>query len=308
MGRAIDSYGAIANVTTSVIVSAVANFNPTTYLSSSLTASLASGSASSVYQSINAVSSMISAINCTAAPNCTTLHRGNCHNTANTCGSCLQGYTGIVGDSNVRCQSPSTIATAASGCTTNTDCLYGACVSGVCITPNKACPTATPDTVCSGQGLCQFLDTSGSVVSSCLISNVYCSSQCVCSGGYGGVDCSLNPSQLAARFVCCLIRCLIQTLFRSSHIHPFDTSCHHILSTHPLNVLSKPSQHNLSTLFVNTRSTARASMCEALTKTLALQVTYPAALTPSQHRHHCISSPLLIFYYPQRYIVNKTSR
>ena len=200
MGRAIDSFGAIANATTTVTVSVVANFNPAVYLSSTLTASLAAGSASSVYQSINAVSSMLSAINCTVAPNCTALHRATCHSTANTCGSCLQGYTGIVGDSNVRCQSPSAIAaTAASGCKKDANCLFGACVSGVCITPNKTCSTGIPGTVCSGQGSCQFLDSSGSAVSSCLISNVYCSPQCMCSGGSGGIDCSLNPSQLATR-------------------------------------------------------------------------------------------------------------
>ena len=203
MGRAIDSYGAIANVTTIVSVSAMANFNPAVYLSSTLSASLAAGSASSVYQSINAVSSMLGSINCTAAPNCTALHRAPCQSTPNTCGSCLQRHVGITGDSNVRCKSnaAAAVATAASGCVKNADCLYGACVSGACITPNKTCSTGIPGTVCSGQGSCQFIDTSGTALPTCLISNVFCSSKCVCVGGYGGVDCSLNPTQLAARWI-----------------------------------------------------------------------------------------------------------
>ena len=90
---------------------------------------------------------------------------------------------GVVGDSNVPCQTTTSASTTSTGtnggvvgCGSDADCLYGACKRthnidagtqvgtgtgtgvGVCITPNKTCTTNVPGLPCSGHGLCQFAD------------------------------------------------------------------------------------------------------------------------------------------------------
>ena len=59
--------------------------------------------------------------------------------------------------------------------------------------------TARIGTVCSKRGACRYTDPSGNIFLTCTILNTTCTASCYCDAGYGGKDCSLNPSSLAAR-------------------------------------------------------------------------------------------------------------
>ena len=59
--------------------------------------------------------------------------------------------------------------------------------------------TARIGTVCSKKGVCRYTDPSGNILLTCTILNTTCTASCYCDAGYGGKDCSLNPSSLAAR-------------------------------------------------------------------------------------------------------------
>lgn len=142
---------------------------------------------------INIVGSSISAVDCSSAPDCTALNRKPCVSTANTCGMCLDGYIGKVGDFNVKCQS-GTAKSKAVGvkCASNDECLYNLCSSGVCAAPPKECPSAIAGSVCSGNGNCQYTDVANNPTKTCSELDVNCNAFCVCKGGFGGVDCSLT--------------------------------------------------------------------------------------------------------------------
>jgi hypothetical protein len=80
-------------------------------------------------------------------------------------------------------------------CSVNSDCQYGNCFGGICTAPSLACPTDDPDTICSGQGTCVYSDLSGAILSSCSILDTSCTAACLCSGSYGGVDCTLSGDE-----------------------------------------------------------------------------------------------------------------
>jgi hypothetical protein len=73
----------------------------------------AEGDSDSMTRVISTLTSTVNRVNCSAAPNCTTLHRSDCSSTANTCGPCLsaRGYVGIAGHSNEACISIDTLKT-----------------------------------------------------------------------------------------------------------------------------------------------------------------------------------------------------
>ena len=66
-------------------------------------------------------------------------------------------------------------------------------------------PYLTLGTVCSGQGLCRYVQSSGTVSSLCTIMDTTCSAICVCKPGHGGQDCSMSTADVmskdAIRFV-----------------------------------------------------------------------------------------------------------
>jgi hypothetical protein len=116
-------------------------------------------------------------------------------------------------------------------CKTNSNCLYGLCTLGVCEAPPLTCPssvagtarqssvtTLTPlmwlfssthlpipsfsyskGTVCSGNGVCTYRDPSWNTLKTCSMLDHFCSATCVCSGDFGGDDCSLTAADLASR-------------------------------------------------------------------------------------------------------------
>eukprot|EP01033_Poteriospumella_lacustris_P023332 gene23332-biopygen7964 len=192
---------------TNITVTMDSSVNLTSYVTDNLAASIASGDVSTAFQVLGNVASMVNVVNCSAASAsyCASFHRAPCVDTANTCGSCLTGYTGIVGDANRRCFDLSsggdTAGLPGSSCTTGDDCLYGSCSSSVCIVPLMTCPSSVSEVECSGHGTCSYRDNSGRSIasSSCTITNVDCHPTCVCTDGYGGKDCSLSRTALLAR-------------------------------------------------------------------------------------------------------------
>ena len=202
-GRAEDIYLSSSNVSMYVKVTTGGNnSDPSAYLKNALATAIASGDTDAVYQSMNLASSSLGLVDCSAAPNCTALNREGCGGTINTCGSCLSGYTGIVGDSNKNCKhSSDKSGNGAVGynCAKDTDCQYGSCKHHQCVIPDQTCPTTIVSKVCSGHGQCNFTDTGGSAVTTCPETSVFCTASCHCTGGYGGVSCSLPPESIAAR-------------------------------------------------------------------------------------------------------------
>jgi REJ domain len=195
-----DVFGASANVSTAVIIVADSNEDPSAYLSIYLLKSIQSGDLDLTFQTINLVSSTLSAVNCSAAPLCADLHRASCYATVNTCSSCLTGYRGVVGDANAMCFEESDVhGTIGATCATHTDCLYDLCSNGICAAPSKTCQSNSPGTVCSGNGVCLSSDSSRNIVKQCPITSPYCTASCTCEAGYGGVDCSLSAAQLSKR-------------------------------------------------------------------------------------------------------------
>lgn len=172
---------------------------------------LTSGNIAQAFQTVNNVASTLNVVNCSATPAsyCATLHRSPCVTRANTCGSCLSGYRGIVGDYNGRCfASNSTTGSTGSACTTDDDCLYNSCdsTSGVCVVPALQCPSISASDVCSGHGSCVYSDLAGRELAtsvSCLVTDVAsCTAACECTSGYGGLASELQKRSTVRAALC----------------------------------------------------------------------------------------------------------
>jgi hypothetical protein len=187
-----------------------------------------SGNVDATFTAINLASSSISVVNCTAVPPkyCATRYRQPCleAGTPNTCGSCLAGFRGMVGDGNLPCVNASLpVGALGAPCADPTDCLYHLCTAGKCAAPSMTCPTNVPDSPCSGHGACKLGDLSGNTVFSCTIVDTMCTATCQCQEGYGGSDCSLTPKELAQRStartdMCDALTKVIVTQDKSSHL------------------------------------------------------------------------------------------
>ena len=176
------------------------DYNATHFIESSLKKNIPLGDTNKIIQTINVLSSIISSKNCSNSPNCTALSRESCLEEANTCGSCLSDYKGVVGNSNTRCVKKSiTIGAVGSVCKYDDGCLFHSCENNLCVAPRQICPTAVPNSVCSGYGTCKSRDASGNTVQNCTIVNTLCTTACLCQKGHGGVDCSLDTFALEER-------------------------------------------------------------------------------------------------------------
>jgi len=170
-----------------------------------------SGNVNPLFQAVNGGSSTMNIINCTMSPNCAKYHRKNCLTVPNTCESCIDGFTGVIGPDNSKCFNMSTMdGMVGSPCKNNGDCRYGQCTVatgnddilntnvGICTEPLKRCPTNhphDPNSVCSGHGTCSYLYTSGSEIPPCGLFSTLCTAQCQCEPGWYEDDCSLTHSQ-----------------------------------------------------------------------------------------------------------------
>jgi hypothetical protein len=144
------------------------------------------------------------AVNCTAAPNCTALHRGECLTTDQSCGPCVENYIGDYGDQNTPCIPLQALENANNRttllCSSFQDCpSWQRCKlpRGECVTQSKSCFAS-----CSNHGECIYTSTSfGKPIpeEECTLDNFYCAATCACEDGYSGRYCEISDSTLKQR-------------------------------------------------------------------------------------------------------------
>jgi hypothetical protein len=159
-----------------------------------LAAAFQDGNPGAVGQAVGAAANSLNAVNCTVPKSCDSINRQACSTTANTCGSCLDGYIGQSGDSNAACISSSRRRRLSDGCSSDDDCLVGTCQDNACVDSTKSCPND-----CSGQGECLHYDVYNVLTDSCLSSNAFCKAQCNCTADFYGVDCSLTEDEYLSK-------------------------------------------------------------------------------------------------------------
>ena len=119
-------------------------------------------------------------------------------------------------------------------------------MGGSCQAPPQKCPTTASGVVCSGHGSCINRDSSsGNTVSACSTVSPSCTAICKCSGGYGGSDCSLSPTQLSVRAVARSTMCsaLMSVLHKSENSTGLlDTVAGTLLSVYRKDELSSTQQ------------------------------------------------------------------
>jgi hypothetical protein len=202
IGVVTNSFGAAANAT--VVTTVAAAISPS-YSNYSKVLGLARASFvqtqefDAVTSVVNNVASVLTSVDCSSAPNCSQYHRDECETVAHTCGSCLTGYSGVVGPWNGQCWGADAgVRGISDQCSVDSNCIYGNCdpTSGTCQYPAKQCASNSSEE-CSGHGLCKFVGVSGAEISgSCLINNPLCRPQCTCSDRYGGWDCSKTSEEI----------------------------------------------------------------------------------------------------------------
>eukprot|EP01032_Pedospumella_encystans_P007530 gene7530-9027_t len=198
-----DTYLSASTVSVSVVVSGSLSLDINAYVDSALTSALATGNTNLVSQVIANAASTLNAVNCTnASPGfCAGLNREACYATPQTCSACLEGFMGIIGDSNAPCFNASltTLNDVGSACTTNAECALNLCSSGVCAAPVLACASDNADT-CSGHGQCTYQDGTGKDYGrDCTFLDVICFPVCSCDSAYGGSTCALSENELDSR-------------------------------------------------------------------------------------------------------------
>jgi hypothetical protein len=109
---------------------------------------------------------------------CQELNRHSCWSTANTCGACLGGYYGVLGDSNEKCMN-------------STEFVLKNSVSATAV-DGKACSQN-----CSGtHGECVYHSSTNARVAQCPKYSSNCYAVCNCFDDWFGSDCSLTYAQL----------------------------------------------------------------------------------------------------------------
>jgi hypothetical protein len=172
--RVFDSLGAFTDRSTAVQVGPQDDTDRTTQLVLELLKSSAD-SVRGVKTALAVGSSIINAVNCTAAPSCAALNRQPCRRTSGKCGACLDGFVGDAGDRNTLCvaltASPVELATAKS-CAVN----------------------------CTGHGQCTFVSkVTGITVPKCTLAETDCDAMCDCVDNYSGEFCEIDPATLRRR-------------------------------------------------------------------------------------------------------------
>jgi hypothetical protein len=166
-------------------------------VNSSITNAIASSDFSSAFQFINLASTSLIVSDCSMAPDCASLNRESCFSTPATCGSCLEGFVGVSGDSNQACTLNQTQLTLTSSlslmCSSHSDCFPQSCIDSQCVDMPKECPSSTTNE-CSGRGSCDYFDinTGKPLSTACYSSNPYCFARCRCYGDFFGASCNFD--------------------------------------------------------------------------------------------------------------------
>jgi hypothetical protein len=157
-----------------------------------------SDSINSLTQVVAVGAESLNSVACTAAPNCTLLHRKECTSTYATCGECMDSYIGEYGDKNTPCVDPSTTSDSKAGstCDLDSDCgVYETCEANTCEIFSKTCPAD-----CSGNGKCVFISSlTYQVQSTCDFGNANCEAICICDSGYEGIGCFYTDEDILER-------------------------------------------------------------------------------------------------------------
>jgi len=232
IGVIVDAYGAEATITSSKISvtlnTEVSTANLTSMASAALSSALIDGDYDSIASTLAVLTSSVvdTSIDCVAAPwsMCMTLNRANCSETENTCGSCMEGYSGKSGDANSACVSTTECnmdgivggnetdidcgglycapCEDGSSCLKNSDCESDICTDNVCVEETKACPSANgKECNGAGAGTCYYkhqMSGQDKPASWCGESNVMCMPYCVCNDTYTGSACSMTAAEQAA--------------------------------------------------------------------------------------------------------------
>eukprot|EP01038_Epipyxis_sp_PR26KG_P009221 gene9221-12434_t len=193
--QVFDSLDAFRNTSSSVVVAKVENLMETLSLNRTYSLLSKSNDVASITRTVSVIGTSMNNANCSAAPNCSLLHREECAFTDHTCGSCLYGYTGKIGDSNRKCFHFSPVRE--SGCHKKSDCTFeDECSSnGTCYSRLQSCSG-----LCKFHGRCEYQDlNTGAYVQSCTEIEESCNAVCVCEAGYTGYTCDITINAIEQR-------------------------------------------------------------------------------------------------------------
>lgn len=160
------------------------------------------GTVDTLKQALSIATSSANRRNCSAAPDCAQYNRHDCSLTADTCGECLEGFYGDLGDQNTVCVDGEALGAIMSNrdsitCAGHGDCLlwHHCSENNRCVPDSKSCLVG-----CEDHGSCQFVHVaSGLLTPICPLSDFQCSAQCSCNDGYSGPACQTDAADLAQR-------------------------------------------------------------------------------------------------------------
>jgi len=187
-----DIYDASATLTTTTVVKPVSSSAFSTALTTLLTTAVSNSDPSTLNQVISGATKIVNNVVCSGQTpsGCAALKREQCRLTADTCGPCLSGYSGVPVDSNDACTLVSNAKALGAACNSDADCLSTTCSNRICAQATKSCPNS-----CNLKGSCIFTIASvGKTVTSCNAEDSGCIAKCQCRSGYYGQDCSLSLS------------------------------------------------------------------------------------------------------------------
>lgn len=185
-----DIYSGRASTTASTIVRpATSTAEVVSTTNAALSSAVSNLDATSIVTAVNAALNSINSVACTVPTPCSTLNREQCQNTQRTCGECLAGYAGAPGDANSPCYDATQLRRIGASCALNSTCITGSCVRGACADVSKTCVDD-----CSGYGRCVFVDSLGTAIPKCSITDSSCVAKCVCVAERYGSTCALRET------------------------------------------------------------------------------------------------------------------